>query len=164
MSSGENPNDVFDIRKLRRLINLMHEFDLTELDLCQGETQVRLRRGSAPVVSGAAPALAPAGYSPPPAAAPAAPAASGKAVDDSSLHVVRSPMVGTFYAAPSPDAPPYVKVGDHVSRDSTVCLVEAMKVFNEIQAEVTGQVVAVLVEPGEPVEFGQPLFKVDTSK
>jgi acetyl-CoA carboxylase biotin carboxyl carrier protein len=71
-------------------------------------------------------------------------------------------MVGTFYAAPDPDAAPYVKAGDHVSHDTTVCIVEAMKVFNEIQAEVAGKIVAVLVENGEPVEFGQPLFKVDT--
>ena len=76
--------------------------------------------------------------------------------------LVKSPMVGTFYAAPDPDSPPDVKVGDHVGPDTTVCIVEAMKVFNEIPAEVAGKVVAVLVENGEPVEFGHPLFKVDT--
>ena len=76
--------------------------------------------------------------------------------------LITSPMVGTYYSSSDPDAPPYVKVGDHVQKESTVCIVEAMKVFNEIQAEVAGKVVAVLVENGEPVEFGQPMFKVDT--
>jgi acetyl-CoA carboxylase biotin carboxyl carrier protein len=76
--------------------------------------------------------------------------------------LVRSPMVGTFYAAPDPDSPPYVKVGDMVGPESTVCIVEAMKVFNEIQAETAGKIAAVLGKNGEPVEFGQPLFKVDT--
>ena len=85
-------------------------------------------------------------------------------VDDASVAIVKSPMVGTFYTAPSPDVAAFVKVGDHVGPTSTVCVIEAMKVFNEIPAEVSGQIVAVLVENGEPVEFGQPLFKVDTKK
>jgi acetyl-CoA carboxylase biotin carboxyl carrier protein len=76
--------------------------------------------------------------------------------------LITSPMVGTFYAAPDPDSQPYVQVGDSVGPETTVCIVEAMKVFNEIQAEVSGKVVGVLVENGEPVEFGQPMFKVDT--
>ena len=76
--------------------------------------------------------------------------------------MIKSPMVGTFYAAPNPESPAYVKVGDHVGPETTVCIVEAMKVFNQIPAEVSGKIVAVLVENGEPVEFGQPLFKVDT--
>jgi acetyl-CoA carboxylase biotin carboxyl carrier protein len=78
------------------------------------------------------------------------------------ITLVTSPMVGTYYSSPDPDAAPYIKIGDHVSKDTTVCIVEAMKVFNEIQAEVSGKIIAVLVENGEPVEFGQPLFKVDT--
>ncbi|MGQ9606206.1 MAG: acetyl-CoA carboxylase biotin carboxyl carrier protein, partial [Thermogutta sp.] len=77
------------------------------------------------------------------------------------LLLIRSPMVGTFYAAPDPDSPPYVKVGDHVGPETVVGIVEAMKVFNELPAEVSGKIVAVLVENGEPVEYGQPLFKVD---
>ena len=76
--------------------------------------------------------------------------------------VIKSPMVGTFYAAPDPESSPYVKVGDHVGPETTVCIVEAMKVFNQIPAEISGRVVAVLVENGSPVEFGQPLFRVDT--
>jgi acetyl-CoA carboxylase biotin carboxyl carrier protein len=78
------------------------------------------------------------------------------------LAIIKSPMVGTFYAAPDPDSPPYVKVGDHVGPETTVCIVEAMKVFNQIPAEVSGKVLAVLVDNGESVEYGQPLFKVDT--
>ena len=78
------------------------------------------------------------------------------------LAVIKSPIVGTFYTAPDPESPPYVKVGDHVGPETTVCLVEAMKVFNEIPAELSGKIVAVLVENGEPVEFGQAMFKVDT--
>jgi len=76
--------------------------------------------------------------------------------------LVKSPMVGTFYAASDPDSPPFVKVGDHIGPDTTVCIVEAMKVFNQIPAEASGRIIAVLVENGAPVEFGQPLFKVDT--
>jgi acetyl-CoA carboxylase biotin carboxyl carrier protein len=78
--------------------------------------------------------------------------------------VIKSPMVGTFYSAANPDAAPFVKVGDHVGPETTVCIIEAMKVFNEIPSEVSGKIVAVLVQNGEPVEFGQALFKVDTSK
>jgi acetyl-CoA carboxylase biotin carboxyl carrier protein len=82
--------------------------------------------------------------------------------EEEGLAVIKSPMVGTFYAAPNPDLPPYVKVGDHVGPETTVCIVEAMKILNHIPAEVSGKIVAVLVENGEPVEFGQQLFKVDT--
>ena len=78
------------------------------------------------------------------------------------IALVKSPMVGTFYAAPDPDSPPFVKVGDHIGPDTVVCIVEAMKVFNQIPAEASGRIIAVLVENGAPVEFGQPLFKVDT--
>ncbi|MGB7736438.1 MAG: acetyl-CoA carboxylase biotin carboxyl carrier protein, partial [Thermoguttaceae bacterium] len=94
-----------------------------------------------------------------PAAESVAPAAeaAGKGVT-----VIKSPMVGTFYAAPDPDSPPFVKVGDHVGPETVVCIVEAMKVFNQIPAEAAGRIIAVLVENGAPVEFGQPLFKVDT--
>jgi acetyl-CoA carboxylase biotin carboxyl carrier protein len=153
--------DIFDVRKIRRLVELMKEHDLGEIDLRQGDTRIQLRRGlgGAVQVSGSptavfAPAAAPAEPAKPQAAA-AAPAESDK------FGVIKSPMVGTFYAAPDPESPPYAKVGDHVGPDTTVCIVEAMKVFNQIPAEVSGKIVAVLVENGEPVEFGQPLFKVD---
>ena len=102
-----------------------------------------------------------------PAAAPGPPApesvAPGAAEAGSKGIVpIKSPMVGTFYSAPDPESPPFVKVGDHVGPETTVCIVEAMKVFNQIPAEVAGRVIAVLAENGAPVEFGQPLFKVDT--
>ncbi|MDY0166356.1 MAG: acetyl-CoA carboxylase biotin carboxyl carrier protein [Thermoguttaceae bacterium] len=159
--AGSLPNqDVFDVRKVRRLVVLMKEHDLTELEIQQGETRIQLRRGAAPVVStgAAAPvAAAPVAPAPGPADKPEAAAPS-----DEHLAVIRSPMVGTFYTAPDPESPTYVKVGDHVGPETTVCTVEAMKVFNQIPAEVTGKIVAVLVDNGETVEFNQPLFKVDT--
>src|SRR5262249_44656006 len=98
-----------------------------------------------------------------------APAASEKAASaniaaDADLAVIKSPMVGTFYTSSSPESPPFVKVGAHVGADTIVCIIEAMKVFNEIPAEMSGQIAAVLVENGAPVEFGQPLFKIDTKK
>ena len=85
------------------------------------------------------------------------------AAADDSLAIIKSPIVGTFYASSGPDADPFVKVGDHVGPDSTICIVEAMKVFNEIPAEISGKIAAILVANGDPVEFGQPLFKVDVS-
>ena len=160
-SSGASPSsgDIFDIKRIRRLVELMNEHELSELDLRQGEQRIRLRKGPEGMVALPTPPAAPA-----PAATPARPAAPAAPVEDSSLTTIKSPMVGTFYTASSPDTAPFVKVGDHVNRETTVCLIEAMKVFNEIPAEVTGQIVAVLVENGEPVEFGQPLFKVDPKK
>ena len=107
-------------------------------------------------------------YQAPPAQAPAAAEtkaedAAPAATEDPNHSVIKSPIVGTFYTSSGPDTAPFVKVGDHVGPESTVCIVEAMKVFNEIAAEVSGKVVAVLVANGDPVEFGQPLFKVDVS-
>jgi acetyl-CoA carboxylase biotin carboxyl carrier protein len=154
---ASNSGDVFDLKKLRQLVVLMNEHDLGEIDLRQGPLRIRLRKQgelvAAPVeVRQSAPAQAAGGRA---AAAPPAPPS------DEHLVVIKSPIVGTFYAAPSPDAPSFVKVGDHVGKETTVCIIEAMKVFNPIQAETSGQIVAVLVETGAPVEYGQPLFKVD---
>lgn len=160
----QGQQDVFDVRKIRRLVELMREHELSEMDLRQGETRIQIRRGSLPVVttsgrsSAAQPAPAAVAAEPSPAAAPPKPAPA----EDANTALIRSPMVGTFYSAPDPDSSPYVKVGDIVGPETTVCIVEAMKVFNEIQAEVAGKIVAVLVGNGEPVEFGQPLFKLDT--
>lgn len=154
MSGSQSSPDVFDMRKVRKLIELMKEHDLTEIDLKQADSAVRIKRGGE-VVSYSAP------VAPPPAAPAAAPAASSESAEDARMVVVKSPMVGTFYQASSPESPPFVKVGDRIGPEKTVCIVEAMKVFNEIPAGVSGQVVAVLVENGAPVEFGQPLIKVD---
>ena len=164
MAGSSNP-DVFDVRKLRRLIQLMKEHDLAEMDLRQGDMRVQLRRGGQQV---AASPLIPdtISASGPPAADEARKSSSPAdgTAPDADEHCVRikSPMVGTFYLSPDPDSTPYVKVGDSVGKGTTVCIIEAMKVFNEIQSEVSGKVVAILVENGEPVEFGQPLFKIDT--
>jgi len=157
--SGSTPNqDIFDLRRVRRLVELMKEHDLSEIDIREGDTRIQLRRGSEPVVTVAAPQAAA------PAAAAAAPpaAAEQRRADDAHVAVVKSPIVGTFYTAPNPESPAFVKVGDHVGPETVVCIVEAMKVFNQIPAEVSGKIQAVLVENGQPVEFGQPLFKVDT--
>ena len=153
-------SDAFDLKSIRQLVKLMNENDLAEIDLRNGAQRVRLRkRGSevVPVVVGAPAAPAPA---PPPAPA-AAPSAAPSAPAASNLIEIKSPMLGTFYRAPSPDAEPFVQVGSHVDNESVVCIIEAMKVFNEITADCRGKVVAVLVENAQPVEYGQVLFRVD---
>jgi acetyl-CoA carboxylase biotin carboxyl carrier protein len=160
-NSGPKPtsDNVFDVKRVRQLVELMQEFELSEVDLKDGIQRVRLRRGAEPVlVTASAPvATAPAASAPATSAAPAAAPAPSKFLE------IKSPMVGTFYTAANPESPPFVKVGDMIGKDSTVCIIEAMKVFNQIPAEVAGKIAAVLVENGQPVEFGQPLFKVDPS-
>jgi acetyl-CoA carboxylase biotin carboxyl carrier protein len=164
MAGSSSNQDIFDVRKIRRLVELMEQHDLSELDLRQGETRIQLRRGAAAVVSRPeVPAAAlPAQTAGPSPGQEVSRAAAAKGAEGDHLAVIKSPMVGTFYSAPDPDSPPYVKVGDRVGPETTVCIIEAMKVFNQIAAEVSGTIVAVLVENGEPVEFGQPVFKVDT--
>ena len=156
--------DIFDVRKIRRLVELMKEHDLTEIDLQQGELRIQLRRmgaGVQPAIVSTAspptPVSAAVGPPAPESDAPMAPEAKAE-----SVVLIKSPMVGTFYAASDPDSPPFVKIGDHVGPETTVCIVEAMKVFNQIPAELSGRIIAMLAENGAPVEFGQPLFKVDT--
>jgi acetyl-CoA carboxylase biotin carboxyl carrier protein len=158
-SPPSNSGDIFDVRRIRRLVELMNEHDLAEMDLRDAEVRIRIRKHYEPVV---APLAATVVQSPP--AMPAAGTKSSSpapAPADSHLIEIKSIMVGTFFASPSPDAPAFVKVGDHVGPDTAVCIIEAMKVFNEIPSGVSGKIVAVLVENGDPVEFGQPLFKVD---
>ena len=145
-----------DIREIKRLVELMVHNDLSELDINEGENKIHLKRGGAVVTT--VPAAAPTPVAAP--AANAAPAASPAAPIDDKLLEIRSPMVGTFYAAPSPDSEPFVKVGASVSDDSVICIVEAMKVMNEIKAEHSGTVVEVCVKNAQPVEYGQVLFKV----
>lgn len=158
-NSAGGTGDVFDIRRIRRLVELMNEHDLSEVDLRQADVRIRLRRGAEPVVA-VAPTRAAEAVAFPGGATPPASSSGRAAADDSKAVFVKSPMVGTFYAASSPDSAPFVKVGDHVGATTTVCVIEAMKVFNEIPAEVSGQITAILVENGESVEYGQPLFKV----
>ena len=157
MCAAQTRADIFDVKKVRQLIELMKEHDLNELDLRQADNRVRIRRGGE-VVTYSAPAVAAA---PAPSAAPVAAAAGVPSAADSRMLVIKSPMVGTFYRASGPDALPFVKVGDRIGPEKTVCVIEAMKVFNEIPAGVSGQVVAILVDNGGAVEFGQQLIKVD---
>ncbi len=164
--SGPNPGDVFDVRKVRRFIELMNEHDLAEIDLRQGEQRIRLRRGGELVSVATAPPMVPASSPAPAVSAPSA-AAGGEPAKPAAAEprgtTINSPMVGTFYTAANPDSPPYIKIGDQVGPDTTVCIVEAMKVFNEIPAECSGKIVAILAENGDAVEFGQPLFRVEPS-
>jgi acetyl-CoA carboxylase biotin carboxyl carrier protein len=156
-TGGDSEGDVFDLERLRRLIELMEAHDLSEIDLQQGGEKVKLRRGGEMV---AAPPMRMASAAP---AAAAMPAAATSATDGPNIVTIKAPMVGTFYNRPNPQAEPFVKVGQRISADTVVCIIEAMKVFNEIPAEVSGQVVAVLIDTEQPVDFGRALFKVDTS-
>lgn len=148
-----------DLRKLKKLIDLVQESGIAELEITEGEEKVRVVRGGGVTItsSGASASPAPAGTPAAPAAAPAAPpAAASEAAPEG--HVVKAPMVGTFYRAPSPDAKPFVEVGQTIKEGQTICIIEAMKLMNEIEADASGVVKAVLVENGQPVEYGQPLF------
>jgi len=152
-----------DLRKLKKLIDLVQESGIAELEITEGEERVRIARGGGVTVTplgapaGAAAASAggptPAPAVVPPAAAPAAGPAPG-----AEGHVVKSPMVGTFYRAPAPDAKPFVDVGGAVKEGQIICVIEAMKLMNEIEADATGTIKAILVENGQPVEYGQALF------
>lgn len=159
---------MIDIRKLKELVRLMVNNELTELDLRDSEEQVTLRR-QPPSMGGqvmqvpvaGAPVAAPVAAVPAPAAAPAAGGGAEAPADDTAgLVPINSPIVGSFYSAANPDSPPFVKVGTHVDPETTVCIVEAMKIFNEIKAETTGTVERILVGNGDAVEFGQPMFLV----
>ena len=149
-----------DLRKLKKLIDLVQESGIAELEITEGEEKVRISRGGAvsvpPLTGGAPPVVAvPASA---PAAAPAAPIAAPVPEAAPEGHVVKSPMVGTFYRSPSPDAKPFVEVGATIKAGETICVLEAMKLMNEIEADASGTVKAILVENGQPVEYGQALF------
>ncbi len=157
-----------DLIKIKQVVDLMKKSDLSEFEIQDQDFKLRIKRdlpGRAPVAAPAAPVAAPPA---PVAAAPApvaaaAPVPSAPAASDPSIKLVTSPMVGTYYATPSPDNPPFVTVGSPIKADSVVCIIEAMKVMNEIQAEISGTVVECLVANGTSVEFGQPLFRVKVS-
>ena len=153
-----------DIKQLKSLVQLMVESDLTRVELREGETHILLRRGFPPMIGAggsivAQPAALPVNVAPA-ARATAAEGANNSPPVDPHEHLIRSPMVGTFYAKHDPESPPFVSVGDEVGPDSVVCLVEAMKVFNEIKAEVAGRITKVLAKNAQAVEFDQPLFAV----
>ncbi len=151
-----------DIRKVKKLIELLEESGVAEIEIKEGEESVRISRSSPVSAAPVAPAPAPVAA---PAAAPAQPAVSEAAepaaADTPAGEPVKSPMVGTFYRAPSPGAKPFVEVGDKVSKGDTLCIVEAMKMMNHIESEVSGTVKAILVEDAEPVEFDEVLFIVE---
>ena len=156
-----------DLRKIKKLIDLLEESNLAEIEIKEGEESVRLSRNP---VGGYVAAPAPVYAAAPAAAAPAMPmsgpteaSTGGTAKPGNALpegHVQRAPMVGTYYASPSPDKPPFVSVGQQVKAGETLAIIEAMKMFNPIEAEVSGTVVAILGESGNPVEFDQPLFVI----
>jgi acetyl-CoA carboxylase biotin carboxyl carrier protein len=155
-----------DLRKLKKLIDLVQESGIAELEITEGEERVRIARGGAvsvtPLAAAALPiaavAAAPAAGAPAAPAAPAPAAAPAEPPPGSEGHVVKSPMVGTFYRAPAPDAKPFIEVGGSVKEGQTLCVIEAMKLMNEIEADASGTIKAILVENGQPVEYGQALF------
>jgi acetyl-CoA carboxylase biotin carboxyl carrier protein len=161
MSDAEtSSNAPFDFDRLLTLVELMEKHGLTEISLQRGSEKWRLRRAPeiiAPAVAASPPSPAPVLPAPGTSASPPTPS-SGPANDGSST--INSPTVGTFYSSPTPDDPPFVKIGSTVTPETVVCIVEAMKVFNQIPAEISGTVVEVLVKSGDSVEFGQPLFRV----
>ncbi len=146
-----------DLRKLKKLIDLVQESGISELEITEGEEKVKIVKGGA-VAMAAAPVAAPIVAMQAPAAASAAPAAPAAEPAAQEGHVVKAPMVGTFYRSPSPDAKVFVEVGQAVKEGDTICIIEAMKLMNEIEADASGSVKAILVENGQPVEYGQPLF------
>ncbi len=161
-----------DLRKIKKLIDLLDESNLAEIEIKEGEESVRLSRmpkGAVVQQIAAAPAPAVHAHTEAPRATPA-PAASAPHVDTAHIgkggrelpdgHVLRSPMVGTFYASPNPDSPPFVKVGQTVKAGDTLAIIEAMKMFNPIEADVSGTVTAVLASSGQPIEFDEPLFVI----
>ncbi len=160
-------------KEIKELVEFLIEKDVTEFELERGDVKMRIKRGQqvqmvqaplSPLI--AAPVLAPAPFStatPSAATAPLAPpgpSAPASAAEEEGLHNVKSPIVGTFYESPSPGAPPFIKPGDHVAAGQVLCIVEAMKLMNEIESDVAGEVVKMLVANGQPVEYGQPLFAI----
>lgn len=148
-----------DLRKLKKLIDLVQESGISELEVTEGEEKVRIAKHYGAVA-------APQQYyaAPPPMPAPGAPAVSSVSLDDDDDlpegHVVKSPMVGTFYRSPSPGADAFVQIGQTVKQGETLCIIEAMKLLNEIEADASGVIKAILLDNGEPVEFGEPLFVI----
>ena len=149
-------------KELRDLIEFLIEKDITEFELERGDVKVRIRRGGEAAAAAPAahyvPVAAPAPGAAPLATAPAAPATGAAPVEETGLHAVKSPIVGTFYESPSPGSPPFVKVGDAVEAGQVLCIIEAMKLMNEIESDVAGEVVKKLASNGQPVEYGQALF------
>ena len=168
--AAQKPAASVNMDELRELIGLLRDNGLAELELENEGFRVRLRRESTLAEAAAVAPVqhpAPAPVAPAPAPAPSGPAHPGTqattaAAQDQDLHIISSPIVGTFYRSASPTAEPFVKIGSNVDNDSVVCIIEAMKLMNEIQAETSGEVVKIYVENGQPVEYGQPLFGIQS--
>ena len=154
--------DVFDTQKVRRYAQIMKEFGLCELNLQDGETHISLKSAlaCAPAVV-AVPAQAAVPAAAVPAPAPAAPAANPPAAENENVKTIDSPIVGTFYSKPNPSSHSFVKVGDTVQEGKTVCIIEAMKVMNQLPSPISGKILEVLVKDGDAVDVGKPLFKVE---
>ncbi len=168
-AENEQPNTP-ELEQIEQILRTMAEHNLEEFEYSRGDLRIRVKKPSANVVYAAPvprmvaePEIIVAGAAPGAnSAAPVAPAAEPRATED--LHLVKSPIVGTFYGSPSPGAEPFVKVGGHVDAGQTLCIVEAMKLMNEIESEVSGEVLRVFVDSGQPVEYGQPLFGIRPSR
>jgi len=164
-------------KELKELIEFLIEKDIAEFELERGDVKVRIKRGAdvtTPVIShitavpSAAPPMVsyapPAGH-PPAASPPAAPATAAPAAEpQEELHIVKSPIVGTFYESPAPGAPPFIKIGDIVKAGQVLCIIEAMKLMNEIESDASGEIVKMIASNGKPVEYGQPLFAIRIGK
>ena len=161
-------------KEIKELVEFLIEKDVTEFELERGDVKMRIKRGqqvqvvqaavapsimAAPVMA-SAPVPVPIASAPPSPVATPGPSAPAPAAEEEGLHNVKSPIVGTFYESPSPGAPPFIKPGDHVAAGQVLCIVEAMKLMNEIESDVAGEVVKALVANGQPVEYGQPLFAI----
>jgi acetyl-CoA carboxylase biotin carboxyl carrier protein len=160
--NGSKVPGPFDVRTIKDLVALMSRHDLTEIDLREGELRIRLRRGPRESVTvTTAPTPPPPASAPVPAPMPPPVKANDEVKPAKALQPIKSPTPGTFYASASPDAEPFVRVGSRVTPTTVVCLIEAMKIFNEITADCSGVITEILVENQQPVEYGQVLFKVD---
>ena len=149
-----------DIRKVKKLIELLEQSNINELEINEGDESVRISRGATAVTYAAPPAPAPLAAAPAPVPAPATVEAAAPASEELSGHAVKSPMVGTFYASPAPDSPPFVTVGQTVAAGDVICIIEAMKMMNQIEADKAGTIGAILIEDGEAVEFDQPIVTI----
>ena len=150
--ANSSTGKVFDVDTIKQFVELMHEHELTEIDLQEADQKIRLCKRENVVATGV------------PAAVPAAVPVAAAVNESANITTINSPMVGTFYSKSKPEAPDYVKVGDSVSSETVVCVLEAMKTFNELPAGVSGKIVEVLVKNEEAVDVNKPLFKVDTSQ
>ncbi|GAB4233978.1 MAG: acetyl-CoA carboxylase biotin carboxyl carrier protein [Acidobacteriota bacterium] len=148
-----------DWQEIKELLELVEKSQIQEVEIDRGDVKVRIRRFTAASIPAAPQTQA---VTLPAPAEPAAPAA--EVAEEEDLYIFRAPLVGTFYLTPKPDAEPFVKVGDFVTKNTVLCIIEAMKIFNQIESDVAGEIVAILVENGQPVEYGEPLFKIRLSE